>query len=82
MRVTPAAKGEPVSSDLPSPFVDMRGGGACRLHGGGFAGVIMCAVPREATRGYVELMGATFGADNVYLTNIRSAGAVRLGAER
>ncbi len=72
----------PVALALTELYLGRLGGGACRLHGGGFAGVIMCAVPREATRGYVELMGATFGADNVYLTNIRSAGAVRLGAER
>lgn len=55
-------------------------GGACRLHGGGFAGVVMCAVPKESTAGYISLMSRTFGRENVYLTNIRAAGAVRLDA--
>ena len=52
--------------------------GACRLHGGGFAGVIMCAVPKADSKDYVELMGKFFGPKNVYRTNIRAIGAVRL----
>ena len=52
--------------------------GACRLHGGGFAGVIMCAVPKADSKDYVELMGKFFGPKNVYRTNIRPIGAARL----
>lgn len=70
----------PLALALTEIYLRKVGGGACRLHGGGFAGVIMCAVPKEATQGYVELMGASFGADNVHLTNIRATGAVCLGA--
>lgn len=59
-------------------YLKRVGGGAYRLHGGGFAGVIMCAVPKEATAGYVDLMGRLFGRESVYLTNIRATGAVQL----
>ncbi len=70
----------PLALALSELYLKKVGGGACRLHGGGFAGVIMCAVPKEATGEYVALMSRHFGADNVYLTNIRSAGALCLGA--
>ena len=70
----------PLALALTELYLKRAGGGACRLHGGGFAGVIMCAVPKEATAGYIELMSEHFGASNVYLTNIRAAGAVCLGS--
>ena len=70
----------PLALALSELYLKKVGDGACRLHGGGFAGVIMCAVPKEATVDYVALMSRHFGADNVYLTNIRSAGALCLGA--
>ena len=38
----------------------------------------MCAVPKDATAGYVELMSKHFGVGNVYLTNIRATGAACL----
>lgn len=68
----------PLALALTEIFLKRVGGGACRLHGGGFAGVIMCAVPKEATGDYVGIMSRVFGTENVYLTNIRTAGAVRL----
>ena len=70
----------PLALALSELYLKKVGDGACRLHGGGFAGVIMCAVPKEATGDYVALMSRHFGTDNVYLTNIRSVGALCLGA--
>ena len=55
------------------------GAGAFRLHGGGFAGVIMCVIPKAETAGYVDYMAGYFGRENVYLTNIRQTGAACLG---
>ena len=70
----------PLALALSELYLKKVGDGACRLHGGGFAGVIMCAVPKEATVDYVALMSRHFGADNVYLTNVRTVGALCLGA--
>ncbi|MQN00963.1 MAG: galactokinase [Lachnospiraceae bacterium] len=53
--------------------------GICRVHGGGFAGVIMCVLPKEETAGYVDFMAEYFGRENVYPMNIRQTGAVYLG---
>lgn len=62
-------------------FLDKIGKGVCRVHGGGFAGVIMAVVPVEATDAYVEYIGRYVGEDNVYPMNIRAIGAVHVEVE-
>ena len=52
--------------------------GCCRVHGGGFAGVMMCVVPEAFTEEYVRYMERYVGAGNVYPMRIRNAGAVHL----
>lgn len=59
-------------------FLDKIGKGVCRVHGGGFAGVIMAVVPVESADEYVEYIGKYVGADNVYPMNIRAVGAVHV----
>lgn len=79
--VTGAVEGEPIPVALAMTelFLKRIGDGVCRLHGGGFAGVIMCVVPQAKTAEYVEYMERVFGAGNAYRTNIRQAGAICLG---
>lgn len=55
------------------------GAGICRVHGGGFAGVIMCVLPKLETEKFVEYMTPYFGAQNIYVTGIRQTGAVCIG---
>ena len=55
------------------------GSGICRVHGGGFAGVIMCVLPKLETEKFVEYMTPYFGAQNIYVTGIRQTGAVCIG---
>ena len=69
----------PMALALTQLYLRRIGAGVCRLHGGGFAGVIMCALPKEQTAGYVDYMAGYFGRENVYLTNIRQTGAACLG---
>ena len=52
--------------------------GACRIHGGGFAGVIMAMLPEELADEYADYMEAALGKGNVYLMSIRPYGAVCL----
>ena len=70
----------PVALALTQIYLRHVGGGVCRLHGGGFAGVIMCACPKEHTAGYVDFMAPYFGRENIYVTGIRQIGATCLGA--
>ncbi len=54
------------------------GDGVCRVHGGGFAGVIMCLVPLAEADNYVKYIATYVGESNVYPMNIRAVGAVRI----
>lgn len=59
-------------------FLDKIGAGICRVHGGGFAGVIMCVVPKDRTQDYVSYIAQYVGNDNVYPMNVRDTGAVHI----
>lgn len=59
-------------------FLKKIGKGVCRVHGGGFAGVIMCVVPKEETQNYVDYISKFAGAENVYPMNIRGTGAAHV----
>lgn len=76
----PAEQPIPLALALTELYLRRIDGGACRLHGGGFAGVIMCVLPKAETQGYVDYMSGFFGRESVYPTNIRQVGAVCLDA--
>ncbi|MBQ2577428.1 MAG: galactokinase [Lachnospiraceae bacterium] len=63
---------------LTKEFLAEKGRGVCRVHGGGFAGVIQCILPEEDCDSYVAYMAQFFGEENVYPMNIRQTGAVHL----
>lgn len=75
----PAEQSVSVMLALTELFLAKIGKGACRVHGGGFAGVIMCILPREAADVYREYISAYAGCDNVFPVTIRSQGAIHLG---
>lgn len=56
----------------------LRGKGAWRVHGGGFAGTIQAFVPNEMLSKYKELMNSVFGNDACYVLSIRPFGGVKI----
>jgi galactokinase len=52
--------------------------GACRVHGGGFAGTIQVYIPMDCLDAYTVTMEAVFGAQAVTVLRIRSTGAAEL----
>lgn len=56
----------------------LEGRGACRVHGGGFAGTIQAFVPLDRTEGFIRGMEALAGAGACHTLSIRSAGAALL----
>lgn len=72
---TPASQAITVYLALTELYIDSIGDGACRVHGGGFAGVIMALIPKEHSAAYKEYIQA-MGAPEVYNVRIRKAGAV------
>lgn len=56
----------------------LQGAGACRVHGGGFAGTIQALVPQTQMQDYITAMEAVFGAGCCYPLSIRPAGGIML----
>ena len=52
--------------------------GACRVHGGGFAGTIQAFVPSDLVTGYIEKMEDIFGSDTCYKLSIRPCGSIKV----
>ncbi|MCH5156380.1 MAG: galactokinase [Clostridiales bacterium] len=47
-----------------------------RVHGGGFAGTVLCVVPTQYANHFVEQVCAIYGADKVLPLRLRSVGAI------
>lgn len=56
----------------------LAGQGACRVHGGGFAGTIQAFVPDELLLQYLERMRLLFGPQSCHELMIRPVGSIRL----
>lgn len=51
---------------------------ACRVHGGGFAGVIAAFVPKTETEKFCTYMNQMMGTDSTYVIHIRKHGAMHV----
>jgi galactokinase len=60
----------------------LRGKGACRVHGGGFAGTILTFVPQEMTAEYLAEMNDVFGEDSAKRLRIRPLGAGEIATRK
>ncbi|MGL5434771.1 MAG: galactokinase [Lachnospiraceae bacterium] len=69
-------QGISVALALTELFIAEKQKGACRIHGGGFAGVIMAILPNDVTDEYTTYMEKAMGAGSVYRMSIRPYGAV------
>ena len=52
--------------------------GACRVHGGGFAGTIQIFLPANRVKKFIDLMDMTFGENSVHVLKIRALGTMYL----
>ena len=69
---------QPVSVALALSADILRGHGAWRVHGGGFAGTIQAFMPHAMVDGYIERMDAVFGSDACHELSIRTDGAIAI----
>ena len=51
--------------------------GTCRIHGGGFAGVIMAMLPKSDSDNYIKFI-SKYVNDKIYKVNIREYGAINI----
>ncbi len=56
----------------------LQGRGACRVHGGGFAGTIQAYVPEDLLDSYRAGMEKVFGQGSCYVLTVRSCGGVKV----
>lgn len=64
---------------LTENFINLCGRGACRIHGGGFAGTILAIVPVADFPDYRDMMEIIFGSGSVIELKIRRRGAIYMG---
>ncbi|MBR3598186.1 MAG: galactokinase [Clostridia bacterium] len=69
---------QPVSLALAVSEVILKGKGAWRVHGGGFAGTIQAFVPDELLNDYKNSMEAVFGEGSCYVLAIRPFGGTEV----
>lgn len=74
-------QGISVALGLTELFIAGKGRGACRIHGGGFAGVIMAMLPNDLVDEYVEYIERALGKGNAYRMSIRPYGAICVDQE-
>jgi galactokinase len=67
---------------LTEGYLHELGQGACRVHGGGFAGTIQVFLPNLAVEAYAALLEPVFGEGSVHVLNIRPLGATHLNSLR
>ena len=56
----------------------LKGKGAFRVHGGGFAGTVQAFVPIEETENFVSSMKKVFGENSCYILKVRSHGGCEI----
>ena len=69
-------QGITIALALTELFIADKGRGACRVHGGGFAGVIMAMLPNDLVDEYVEYIEKALGEGSAYRMRIRPYGAI------
>ncbi|MEE1031377.1 MAG: galactokinase family protein [Ruminococcus sp.] len=75
---TPDEQSITVALTLTKYYLDKIGAGVCRVHGGGFAGVIAAFLPKEHTEGFVAYLDRVMGPGNAHVIHIRPQGAVKV----
>ncbi len=56
----------------------LQGSGACRVHGGGFAGTIQAFVPNDKLEAFIAAMDKAFGEGTCHVLTIRPYGGVEV----
>ncbi len=73
---SPEQQGLAIGLSLAETVLD--GEGACRVHGGGFAGTIQAFVPNEKLEEFKETLNGCFGEGSCHVISIRPVGGIEV----
>ncbi len=73
---SPLHQGVPLAQTISAQLLGDKG--ACRVHGGGFAGTIQVFVPADRVGQFVEQIEKIFGLGSCYPIMIRTSGSIRV----
>ena len=73
---TPQEQGLALGLNLAEMVLD--GEGACRVHGGGFAGTIQAFVPNNKLEKFIETLNSCFGEGSCHIISIRPVGGIEV----
>jgi len=65
---------------LAEDFINKIGEGACRVHGGGFAGTILVFIPKTHSDDFIQLFENIFGENSTMKVYVRPYGTVHLNS--
>lgn len=74
----PAEQGVTLALAITERFIRQKGAGACRVHGGGFAGTIQAYIRHEDVNEYVSVINRIFGDRATTVLGIRPYGTLHL----
>ena len=66
---------------LAEDYINRIGEGACRVHGGGFAGTILVFLPEAHTGEFIQLFENVFGEKSSMKLTVRPVGAVHVNSQ-
>lgn len=75
-------QGVPLALAMTKMFISKIGKGACRVHGGGFAGTILTIIPKEYMQEYTDYMENHFMENAIYPMAIRPYGSINISSTR
>lgn len=76
--ISPERGEQPLAVALALAEELLAGRGACRVHGGGFAGTTLNFVPADLLSCFVKKQEAVFGEGSCHVLDVRAEGAVRV----
>lgn len=75
---TTAVKEQGLSLGIALTKQFLNGEGACRVHGGGFAGTIQCYIPTARLADYKQMIEAVYGENSCSVLSIRPVGGYEI----
>ncbi|MDR0223057.1 MAG: galactokinase [Oscillospiraceae bacterium] len=75
-------KNQPLGIGLNVAEVSLSRNGACRVHGGGFAGTVQAFVPRELLKEFKMNVETVFGAGSCHILTVRNTGGTEVVVNR